>query len=83
LVGFQVVSANLFVVTGRPKVSIVLSMLRQAIVLIPCILIFGRVWGLWGVVAAGPTADGFAFLITGTMIFFELRKLSKEGTQKA
>ena len=83
VIGFQVVSANLFVVTGRPKVSIVLSMLRQAIVLIPCILIFGRVWGLWGVVAAGPTADCFAFLITGTMIFFELRKLSKEGTQKA
>jgi putative MATE family efflux protein len=81
--GFQVVSANMFVVTGRPKVSIVLSMLRQFIVLIPCMLLFGKLWGLWGVVAAGPTADGFAFLITGIMIIFELRKLSREGAQKA
>ncbi|MDR0589913.1 MAG: MATE family efflux transporter, partial [Spirochaetaceae bacterium] len=33
LVGFQIVSANVFVVTGRPKISILLSMLRQCIVL--------------------------------------------------
>jgi len=75
LAGFQIVSTNLFVVTGRPKISIFLSMLRQCIALIPCILIFGKFWGLWGVIAATPVADGFAFLVTGTLIFFELRKL--------
>jgi Na+-driven multidrug efflux pump len=75
LAGFQVVSANFFVVTGRPKMSIFLSMLRQCIALIPCILIFGKVWGLWGVVAAAPVADAFAFFVTGTMILFELKKL--------
>jgi len=75
LAGFQIVSTNLFVVTGRPKTSIFLSMLRQCIALIPCILIFGHFWGLWGVIAAAPVADGFAFLVTGTMILFELRKL--------
>jgi Na+-driven multidrug efflux pump len=73
--GFQVISTNLFVVTGRPKISIFLSMLRQCLALIPCMLIFGRIWGLWGVVAAAPVADGFSFFVTGTMIFFELRKL--------
>ena len=77
LVGFQIVSANLFVVTGRPKISILLNMLRQCIILIPCLVIFGKVWGLWGIVAAGPVSDGFAFLFTGTMIIFELRKLRK------
>jgi len=75
LAGFQIVSTNLFVVTGRPKTSIFLSMLRQCIALIPCILLFGHFWGLWGVIAAAPVADGFAFLVTGTMILFELRKL--------
>jgi putative MATE family efflux protein len=73
--GFQIVSANFFVVTGRPKTSIVLSMLRQCIALIPCILIFGRLWGLWGATAAAPVADGFSFLCTGIMIIFELKKL--------
>ena len=75
--GFQIVSANMFTVTGRPKISILLNMLRQCIVLIPCLIIFGRVWGLWGIVAAGPVSDGFAFCFTGTMILFEIRKLRR------
>ncbi|MDR2747898.1 MAG: MATE family efflux transporter [Treponema sp.] len=77
--GFQIVSTNMYVVTGRPKVSIFLSLLRQFIVLIPCIFIFGRAWGLWGVVAAGPVADGFSFILTAVMISFELRKLRRES----
>ena len=77
LAGFQIVSTNLFVVTGRPKTSIFLSLLRQCIALIPCILIFGHFWGLWGVIAATPVADGFSFIVTGTLIFFELKKLRK------
>ena len=76
--GFQIVSSNLFVVTGRPKISIFLAMLRQCIILVPCILLFGKVWGLWGVVAAGPAADAFSFLLTAVMIFFELRKLRRQ-----
>jgi len=75
--GFQIVSANMFTVTGRPKISILLNMLRQCIILIPCLIIFGRIWGLWGIAAAGPVADGFSFIFTGTMILFELRKLRK------
>jgi len=78
LAGFQVVSSNLFVVTGRPKTSIVLSMLRQCIVLIPCIYIFGKIWGLWGVVSAQPVTDGISFIITGILIIFEIKKLRRE-----
>jgi Na+-driven multidrug efflux pump len=73
--GFQVISTNLFVVTGRPKISIFLSMLRQCLALIPCILVFGYFWGLWGVIKAAPVADAFSLIVTGTMIMFELRKL--------
>jgi len=75
LSGFIIVSTNLFVVTGRPKTSIFLSMFRQCLALIPCILIFGRMRGLWGVIAATPVADGFTFLVTGVLIILELRKL--------
>jgi len=79
LLGFQVISANMFTFTGRPKISIMLNMLRQCIILIPCIVIFGRVWGLWGIVAAAPVADVFAFIFTGVMIAFELRKLRRQS----
>jgi putative MATE family efflux protein len=75
LAGFQIVSSNVFVVTGRPKISIFLSMLRQCIALIPCMVIFGRIWGLYGVVASAPVADGFSFILTGILILFELKKL--------
>ncbi|GMO40808.1 MAG: MATE family efflux transporter [Treponemataceae bacterium] len=73
--GFQIVSSNFFVVTGRPKTSIFLTTLRQFIALIPCLLIFGKIWGLWGVIAAQPVADGFSFLLTLVMISIELKKL--------
>jgi Na+-driven multidrug efflux pump len=75
--GFQIVATNFFVVTGRPKTSIFLSMLRQFIALIPCILVFGKLWGLWGVIAAMPVADGFSFVCTGIMTLLELKKLKK------
>ena len=80
ILGFQVISANMFTFTGRPKISILLNMLRQCIVLIPCILIFGRVWGLWGVVSATPVADFLSFIFTGIMILFELKKLRRHNT---
>ncbi|MDR2794119.1 MAG: MATE family efflux transporter [Treponema sp.] len=79
--GFQIVSSNLFVVTGRPKVSILLSTLRQCIALIPCMLIFGAIWGLWGVAAAGPVADGFACIVTVIFIAAELKKLKAADTE--
>jgi len=77
IAGFLVISTTFFVITGRPKISIFLALLRQCITLIPCILVFGKIWGLWGVIAAAPVADSFAFLVTGALIFFELKKLHK------
>ncbi|GHV70731.1 MATE family efflux transporter [Spirochaetia bacterium] len=78
LAGFQIVSSNLYVVTGRPKISIFLSMLRQCIALIPCMLIFGKLFGLWGIVAATPVADGFSFILTLVLILGELKKLRRQ-----
>jgi putative MATE family efflux protein len=73
--GFQIVSSNMFVVTGRPKTSIVLTLLRQIILLLPSMLIFGWLWGLHGVVAAAPFADVISVLITAALVYAELKKL--------
>jgi putative MATE family efflux protein len=81
--GFQIVSANVFVVTGRPKIAILLSLLRQCIVLIPCMLLFGVLWGLSGVIAAAPVADGFSCILTTLMISLELRKLRVPAVHEA
>ena len=81
--GFQIVSSNFFVVTGRPKMSIFLTLLRQMLAFIPCLLIFGRLWGLYGIAYAAPVADAFSFLLTGLLIFFELKKLVKMKNEES
>ena len=73
--GFQIISDNMFVVTGRPKISILLNTLRQCVILIPCAVIFSQMWGLWGFIAAAPVAEACSFLFTGIFIIFELKKL--------
>ncbi|GHT76511.1 hypothetical protein FACS1894124_8460 [Spirochaetia bacterium] len=35
----------------------------------------GHIWGLYGVVASVPVADTFSLIVTGVMIYFELKKL--------
>jgi Na+-driven multidrug efflux pump len=75
IIGFQIISANMFVVTGRPKASVILSMMRQVILLVPFIIAFGRIWGLNGVIAAAPAADAISAILTAAMIAVEMRKL--------
>ena len=75
IVGFQIVSANYFVVTGKPKISMLLSLSRQALFLAPCIVIFSRLWGLDGIVWAAPVSDFLAVSLTSVMIFNEISRL--------
>jgi putative MATE family efflux protein len=82
LVGFQIISSNLFTATGRPRISIVLSMLRQIIILIPCMLLLGKIWGLKGVVFSVPISDAISALLTTVMVSFELRKLRASAAQE-
>jgi putative MATE family efflux protein len=77
--GFQIVATNMFVVTGRPRISIFLSMMRQVIALIPCIFILGHFFGAYGVVASIPVADGISFVLAAILIFFEMKKLNKQS----
>ncbi|MDR2468097.1 MAG: MATE family efflux transporter [Spirochaetaceae bacterium] len=77
--GFVIVSANMFVVTGRPFISIILSMTRQVLALIPLMVILGTIWGLWGVVASIPVADAISLVVTTALVMFEMKKISLVG----
>lgn len=76
--GFQVVSTSYFQATGQPLKASVLSMMRQLILLIPMVLILSKIFGLDGILYAGPVADiTSAFLV----LFFavhEIRKLNRQ-----
>ena len=65
---------NYFQSTGKVKISMFLSLLRQIIILIPCIIIIPKFLGLTGIWLAGPVSDMIALVITIVMFI----KYSKE-----
>lgn len=75
LVGFQIVSSNYFQAVGKPKHAALLGLSRQVLILIPALLILPKFYGLEGVLSAGPLADVVSAIVTGTFIFFEMKKL--------
>lgn len=77
IIGFQIISSVYFQAVGKPKLSLFISLSRQIIVLIPCILIMSRIFGLNGVWFAAPTSDLIATIITFILIRREMRLLKE------
>lgn len=76
IIGFQIVSSNYFQAIGKAKSALLLSMLRQVIILIPMLIILPNFFGLEGVWMAGPIADFSAFVITAILLYREMRLLA-------
>lgn len=74
--GFQIVSSSYFQATGQPLKASILSMLRQLIILIPMILLLPTIFGLDGILMAGPIADFSSAVIVSCFAIVELRKLN-------
>lgn len=76
IVGFQIIVGNYFQSIGKAKVSALLSLLRQVLLLIPAILIFPRFWGLDGVWISAPICDTISAMIVTIFLFKELKRLN-------
>ena len=70
--GVQLISANFFAAIGKPVKGVVLSLTRQVFFLVPLILILPLVWGIEGIMFAGPIADFAAFITTMILIRREM-----------
>jgi len=79
IIGFQIVISNFFQSIGKAKISIFLSITRQFLFLIPCLLIMPAVFGLNGVWYAQPVSDGLAVVVTGLTVWFFIRKFKREN----
>ncbi len=75
IIGFQVISTIYFTSIGKARISLLLSMLRQIIVLAPLYLILPPIFGITGVWMAMPIADLTATIITAVLITREMRLL--------
>ncbi|MCQ1529920.1 MATE family efflux transporter [Lutispora saccharofermentans] len=78
IIGFQVVSSAYFQAVGKPKQSMLLSLSRQVLILIPMVLILPKFMGLEGLFTAGPVADLFSSILTALFLVFELKHLDKQ-----
>lgn len=80
IIGFQIVSANYFQATGKPKQAMFLSLSRQVLVLIPALIILPKLFQLNGVWLASPVSDIIASIITAYFLVRDLKYLGKEST---
>ena len=79
--GVQIPSGIFFQAIGKSSKSALLSLSRQIVLLIPSMLILGGIFGLTGVLAAGPVADGIAFILACTLLFLEIKNLNKNTSR--
>lgn len=75
IIGFQMVTSNFFQSIGMASKAIFLSISRQVLILIPCLLILPRYYGQLGVWVSMPVSDISASLIAGSMLVWQMKKL--------
>lgn len=76
--GIQIPSGIFFQAIGKSVKSVILSLSRQIIILIPSMIILGNVFGINGVLFAGPVADGTAFVLSSIFLICEIKSLGKK-----
>ena len=78
IVGFQMVTGNFFQSVGMANKSIFMSLSRQLIFLIPCLLILPNFFGLDGVWMSMPISDGLSSIIAAILLTNQLKKFKRE-----
>lgn len=76
--GVQIPAGIFFQAIGKSTKSAVLSLSRQILFLVPAFFILGAMFGLRGLLYAGPFADGLAFLISSALLIIEIKNLNKK-----
>ena len=77
LVGFQIVSSSFFQSIGFAAKSLIQSLSRQLIFLVPGIILLPRIWGLDGLWIAMPVSDVLAFILSLLLLIYQLRQLNR------
>ena len=77
--GIQIPSGIFFQAIGKSIKSVILSLSRQIAILIPAMIILGKLYGINGILYAGPVADGTAFIISSILLAIEIKTLGKKS----
>lgn len=79
IVGFQMVATNFFLSIGMSKKAIFLSLTRQMLFLIPCLIILPRFFGTLGVWISMPVADTIATVVTAIVLVNQFKKFKEHN----
>lgn len=77
IIGFQMVTSNFFQSIGMAGKAIFLSLTRQLLFLIPCLLFLPGFYGAKGVWLSMPCADLAASVVAGIMLWLQFKKFKK------
>lgn len=78
-VGFQVVATNFFQSIGYAGKSIIMSLCRQVIFLIPLLYCLPPIMGLDGIWVSFPISDTLATLVAVILLAWQLRTISRRA----
>lgn len=68
VLGIQILGFTLFQALGRPVRTLVVSLSRQLLFLVPLLVLLPMIWGIDGLWAAFPAADVLSVLLTLLMV---------------
>lgn len=75
VLGFVMLVTTFFQSIAKPVPSIVITLLRQILLLIPFIYLFSALWGINGIFVAQPVSDTLALALSGILVIREQRRL--------
>ena len=78
--GIQICSATFFPSIGKPFRGAFLSFSKQALILIPLLIILPRFYGLDGVMYAQPVTDLTAVILSSSVLIHEMLVMPKEDS---
>ena len=81
LIGSQMVTGNFFQSIGMPGKSILMSLSRQLLLLIPFLIILPRHFGIDGVWYSMPVSDALSVILGFSLLIPQIRKLKLETAQ--
>lgn len=77
VVGFQTISTSFFQSIGQWGKSIVLSLSRQVLFMLPLLFILPRWLGINGVWLSFPVSDGLATVVTAALIIWQMHSINQ------
>ncbi|MCQ2752169.1 MAG: MATE family efflux transporter [Coriobacteriales bacterium] len=82
IIGAQIVALSIFQACGKAVRSAFLSLSRQLLFFIPCLLILPNYFGLEGCWISAPISDCLTFVVTTIFLIFGLRSIKREMEEK-